>query len=228
MFVHTPDRLLVGWEQAVEDLLEGEAGGPQPAKGDVQGESKLLGSGDGSGGSSEGKVPNAEGVAPGGDAPQRSSSALTASAQSTDEPAAQPAAFFAPSSFPPAGSFPPGLLPQAAGGGDSGELRPTSLFARLRSGHSMLDEPAAAAAGGGAHGSASAGTSPRGGAAPNPPGSGNGRPPRPPAFSLGTASSSGLTAGAGAAAAAAAAPFLGRSRTPDPPPLQVSGHHHLR
>ena len=204
----------------MEELLEGEGGGAQPAEGSAELGGKLSGSADGS----EDKAPAGENVPVNREPPQRSASAdaiaAVAAESAADEPAEQPPASFAPSSFPPAGSFPPGLLPQRAGSGGSGGGT-TSLFARLRSGHSTLDDATVSAPGS----SASAGTSPRTGA--NPLSIGGGRPPRAPATGLGRgpspSPSPGLAAGSSAGAAVGAQP-LGRSKTPDPPTPQASEH----
>lgn len=203
-------------EQAVEELLEGEGGGKQPAGGSTELGSKLSGSAD----ASEDKAAAAEGASASRDTPQRSASADAITAVAADpaaaEPAEQPPVSFAPSSFPPAGSFPPGLLPQRAGSGGSGGGT-TSLFARLRSGHSTLDDATVTAV----VGSASTGTSPRTDA--NPLSIGTGRPPRPPSQGLGRGPSPGLAVGSATGAAAGAQP-MGRSKTPDPPTPQASGH----
>lgn len=215
-------------QQAVEELLEGEGGGAQPAEGSgaqsAIGSAELGGKLSGSADSSEDKVPAAEGASASRDPPQRSASADAIAAvaveSAADKSAQQPPASFAPSSFPPAGNFPPGLLPQRTGSGGSGGGT-TSLFARLRSGHSTLDDATGAAAGGSVGGSASAGTSPRTSA--NPLGTAAGRPPRPPALGSGRGPSPGLAVGGSTGAATGAQP-IGRSKTPDPPTLQASDH----
>lgn len=147
----------------------------------------------------------------------------------SEPPPPQQAPAFGPSSFPP------GLGVGFFAGSSDG--RP-SLFARLRSGQSPMEEAAGFGGGGFGGGSVSAGPSPR--ARGNPQAAAFGRPPRPPApglgplramsdFDAGSRPGSGqppspaLSQGAGAMGGFgdAAAGVPGRSKTPDPSMMQV-------